>query len=104
MILPALQMPKSQGNLCCAQFGSGCGFPGMQGVASCKHSGGRKPGEKAQGDLSRLAKLHSNVPTPVPSTCQHGPVPGTDIAGVPRCPGDMQPPRQQPSVDNTGTK
>lgn len=72
MILPALQMPKSQGNLCCAQFGSGCGFPGMQGVTSCKHSGGRKPGEKAQCDLSRLAKLHSNVPTPVPSAASTG--------------------------------
>lgn len=71
IILPALQMPKSQGNLCCAQFGSGCGFPGIQEVVSCKQSRG-KPGEKAQCDLSRLAKLHSDVPSPVPAAASMG--------------------------------
>lgn len=33
---------------------------------------GRKPGEKAQCDLSRLAKLHSNVLSPVPSAANMG--------------------------------
>lgn len=33
---------------------------------------GRKSGEKAQCDLSRLAKLHSNVPSPVPSAASRG--------------------------------
>lgn len=32
----------------------------------------RKPGEKAQCDLSRLAKLHSSVPSPVPSAASTG--------------------------------
>lgn len=33
---------------------------------------GRKPEEKAECDLSRLAKLHSNVPSPVPSAASMG--------------------------------
>lgn len=91
IILPALEMPKPPGNLCPAQFGCGVWFPGDARRDVLQMAVGRKPGEKARCDLSRLANLRSNVPSPVPSSASMGWCLGGAQPAAPGCPGDTQP-------------
>lgn len=91
IILPALEMPKSPGNLCYAQFGSGVWVPRDAGTRVLQMAVERKPGEKAWCDLSRLANLHADVPSPVPFSASVGWCPGWKQPPAPGCPGDVQP-------------
>lgn len=84
-------MPESLGNLCHAQSGSGLWFPRNVRRAVLRMAVGRKPGEKARCDLSSLANLRSDVPSPVPSSTSVGQCPGWTQPAAPGCPRDMQP-------------
>lgn len=99
IVLPALEMPTSLGSLCRARVW----VPRGARSAVLPMTVGRKPGEKALCDLSRLANHRCRVPSPAPSSASTGRCLGRPQS-CPGCPEDTQPARQQPRVGKSGTE